>query len=240
MRIALVGYGKMGKRIETLASENGDEISHRITTSNMAEISTIQNTDVIIEFTRPDAAIENYKMLAPLGIPIVTGTTGWNKDLTEVEKLVEKYKIPFFYASNFSVGIHITLAINNYLAAMMKRFPDYDARIEEWHHTEKKDAPSGTAITLAEGLIKNHTGYAAYGMTARNAGEKTLPVISHREDEIPGTHEIIYQSDVDEISIKHTALNRDGFALGAMKAADFVRNQKPGIYTMNHLLNTSL
>ncbi len=240
MRIALVGYGKMGKRIETLAVEKGHEITHRITTSNTAEISTIRNTDVIIEFTRPDSAIDNYKKMAPLGIPIVTGTTGWNKDFTQVENLVEKFKIPFFYASNFSVGIHITLAVSNYLASIMNKFPGYEARVEEWHHTQKKDAPSGTALTLSAGMIAHHNAYSDYGMTELSDGKKILPVISHREDDIPGTHEIFYQSDVDVVSIKHTALNRDGFARGALQAAQFILDQKPGIYTMNNLLNLAL
>jgi 4-hydroxy-tetrahydrodipicolinate reductase len=241
MRIALIGYGKMGRRIAELAPQRGHIIAHQIGLSNRHELEKISDCDVAIEFTNPKSAVQNYRDLFEIRIPVVSGTTGWYSHLREVEELAQKEKAVFFYASNFSIGVQISLAASNYIAHLMNRFDGYAAKIEEWHHTAKKDAPSGTAITFAEGLQKNNKKYSNWKLVdsadTDKDKESLLPISAYRENEIPGTHKITWSSEIDTISIEHTALNRDGFALGAIAAAEFAVNAIPGVYTMNDLMN---
>ncbi len=239
MRIAIVGYGKMGKRIETLAVENGHAIIYRVHSGNVDQIKDMKGIDVAIEFSHPEAALENFEKLAILGVPVVTGTTGWYKDFETVKALVEKHQIPFFYATNFSIGVQLALAASNYLAGLMKDFSGYTGLLEEWHHTAKKDAPSGTAITIAEGIVAHHSAYKNFALDAdtdSSDSSEILNIKAYRENEIPGTHKVTYTSDVDSISLEHTAKNRDGFVLGALHASEFIIRQKPGMFTMKDLL----
>ncbi len=240
MRIAVIGYGKMGKRIETLLQENGDEVVYRIDSSNSNEMSKMENVDLAFEFTHPEAAIGNYRILAGKGIPIVTGTTGWYSNFEQVSALISKSGIPFFYATNFSIGIHLTIAASNYLAKLISQQAGYKAQLEEWHHTAKKDAPSGTAITMAEGIISHSPNFQEYRLYPDESPTGVLPIRSYRMDDIPGTHQVSYSSEVDTISIRHTAHNRDGFVRGAILAGKFIKDKEPGMYTMKNLLNLSL
>ncbi len=242
MRIALIGYGKMGKRIEELAPQLGHQIAYRIGQTNSNELSHIQDADVAIEFTKPEAAIGNYMRLFDIGIPVVSGTTGWNSRLPEVEAMARIKLAVFFYASNFSIGVQMALATSNYLAQLMSRFGNYTALIEEWHHVSKKDAPSGTAITFAEGIIKNYPDYNGWqhmepqDSPGAEVPSELLPIHAFRENKIPGTHHISWVNEVDSISLQHIAKSRDGFALGALAAAEFAVKAQPGIYTMNDLM----
>lgn len=240
MRIALIGYGKMGKLIDKLAIQKGHEVMFRIQSHNSSDISKIQNVDVAIEFTEPGAAISNFKKLVRQNIPIVTGTTGWLDEFKVVEKLISTAGGKFFYASNFSIGVHISIAVSKYLSRIIQDFPDYKAFIEEWHHTEKKDAPSGTAISFANEIIKNHKAYTKIADQHPDYKENELPIYAYRENEIPGTHQITFESEIDSIILCHKAKNRLGFATGALKAAEFLIEQKPGIYNMNHLIKLPL
>jgi len=236
MRIALIGYGKMGKHIEKLALEAGHEITHRIGAAQSSEIAEIADTDVAIEFTSPEAAVGNYRALFDRGIPVVTGTTGWYTDFEQVCGVAAKRGVSFFYATNFSIGVHIALATSNYLAQLLNAHPSYRGSLEEWHHTAKKDAPSGTAITFAEGVIDHHNGYNRWKLDPA-PDDNTLPVKAYREDEIPGTHRITFANSIDQISLEHKAFNRDGFAGGAIEAAAWLLKQPTGIYTMKDLLH---
>lgn len=240
MKIALVGYGRMGKLIESLARESGHEVSHRISSKNAEEIENLQGVDVAIEFTQPEAAVENYKILAAQKIPVVTGTTGWKDRMKEVEKHLAGSESRLFYASNFSIGVHLAMAANTYLAKLCQNFPEYRARIDEWHHTGKKDAPSGTALSFAEEIIKNNKNYSEISFEKPDIQNTDLPVYAYRENDIPGTHQIKYESEIDSIVLRHEAKNRNGFGLGALKAAEFLLDQDPGIYTMNDLIKLPL
>lgn len=235
MQIAIVGYGKMGKRIERIALERGHSISVKIDSSNRENIKLIRRDDVAIEFTSPTAAIDNYRELAANKISTVTGTTGWHDREDEVFDAFKSAATPFFYASNFSVGVHIFRSVNTFLARAMNQFPEYKASIDEWHHTEKKDSPSGTAITLGRDLIAANKNYKALAPD-RDPGPGELPVTGYRKRDVTGKHIVNYKSDVDQISIKHEAFNRDGFALGAVLAAEFIKGQSEGIFTMNDLI----
>ncbi len=240
MRIALIGYGKMGKLIDRLATEKGHDIIYKIDSHNSALTDKLENVEVAIEFISPETAIDNYKKLAGQGIPTVTGTTGWLKDFEEVEKLVENSKGIFFYASNFSIGVHLAMATSNYLAKLIQNFPEYAARIDEWHHTAKKDAPSGTALSFGNEIINNHKGYSKIITEPTDIQTDELPIYAYRENDIPGTHQIKYDSEIDSIILRHEAKSREGFALGAIKAAEFIVDKKPGIYSMNHLIKLPL
>ncbi len=234
MRIALIGYGRMGRLIESLAIAQGHEISGRITSANRSELSEL-NADVAIEFTRPDAAAENFRSLLERGIPVVTGTTGWYHRLDEVKRWVHAREGKFFYATNYSIGVHLALAVSAYLSKIIGPYP-YRAEIEEWHHTGKKDAPSGTAISFAETVEKNHGKYSSHALLPAEIDEHTLPITAYREGDIKGTHLLRFQSEVDRIEIKHEAHSREGFALGALRAAEFLVGSEPGVYTMNDLI----
>jgi len=233
MKIALIGYGRMGKRIDELAADRGHDVLVRIDSKSKSEISRLPKVDLAIEFTEPNAAFENFKSLFEQNIPVVTGTTGWYSRIEEVESIRSENEGRFFYASNFSPGVFITHHLTAELARIMSDFP-YRAEIEEWHHTGKKDAPSGTAETLAQKVLEQNDKYQAYELDSK--AQDTLPIRAHREGDIKGIHRVRFISDIDEIEIKHEAFSRDGFALGAIMAAEFLVKQDPGIYGMNNLI----
>lgn len=230
MKLALLGYGKMGKTIERLAVEAGHEVVFIKDRAN--ERGDLAEADVAIDFSTPEAAIENISRCIMDGIPIVSGTTGWLKDYDKVLNLCEERNGSFIYASNFSIGVNLFFGLNEYLAKQMSSWPMYDISIEEIHHTEKKDAPSGTAISLAEGIIKN-TAKEAWQLDGH--GDAVVPIHAKREEDVKGTHEITYSSEIDTISIKHEAHSRDGFAKGAILAAQWLQNKK-GVFGMKDVL----
>ena len=226
MKIALIGYGKMGKTIEQIARQRGHQIVSIIDINNTADFDSeaFRSADVAIEFTTPATALGNYMRCFEANVPVVSGTTGWLSHLDEVKAKCEQEGKTFFYASNFSVGVNIFFALNRYLAKIMNGFPAYDVRMTEVHHIHKLDAPSGTAITLAEGILDNVERKERW--TLETAEQPTdLPIHAIREGEVPGIHEIIYESDADTISIKHDAKSRAGFALGAVIAAVYGREE---------------
>ena len=237
MKIALVGYGKMGKTIEQIALSRGHEIVSIIDINNPDdfESAAFKSADVAIEFTTPATAFDNYMKCFAANVPVVSGTTGWTARMSEIKEMCEKEGKTFFYASNFSIGVNIFFALNKYLAKVMNNFPSYDVRMTEVHHIHKLDAPSGTAITLAEGILENIDRKDRWTLeTAEKATD--LPIHAIREGEVPGIHEIIYESDVDTISIKHDAKSRAGFALGAVVAAEFTDGKK-GFLGMSYLFH---
>ena len=237
MKIALIGYGKMGKTIEQIARQRGHQIVSIIDINNTADFDSeaFRSADVAIEFTTPATALGNYMRCFEANVPVVSGTTGWLAHLDEVKAKCEQEGNTFFYASNFSVGVNIFFALNRYLAKIMNGFPAYDVRMTEVHHIHKLDAPSGTAITLAEGILENVERKERW--TLETAEQPTdLPIHAIREGEVPGIHEIIYESDADTISIKHDAKSRAGFALGAVIAAEFTAGKK-GFLGMNDLFH---
>jgi len=230
MKIALLGYGKMGKTIEKLALQKGHTIV--VKTTSASENINITNADVAIEFSSPKAAIENIKLCLDNNIPIVSGTTGWLENYDEMIKLCKKRNGSFIYASNFSVGVNLFFSINDYVSKLMEPWKDYKVSIEEIHHTQKKDAPSGTAITLAEEIIKNSD---KKKWNLEGNAEQELTITSQRIEDVKGTHIINYKSIIDTISIKHEAHSREGFALGAILAAEWLQNKK-GVYSMKDVL----
>ena len=237
MKIALIGYGKMGKTIEQIALQRGHQIVSIIDINNTADFDSeaFRSADVAIEFTTPATALGNYMRCFEANVPVVSGTTGWLSHLDEVKAKCEQEGKTFFYASNFSVGVNIFFALNRYLAKIMNGFPAYDVRMTEVHHIHKLDAPSGTAITLAEGILDNVERKERW--TLETAEQPTdLPIHAIREGEVPGIHGIIYESEADTISIKHDAKSRAGFALGAVIAAEFTAGKK-GFLGMNDLFH---
>lgn len=237
MKIALIGYGKMGKTIEQIALQRGHQIVSIIDISNTADFDSeaFRSADVAIEFTTPATALNNYMRCFAANVPVVSGTTGWLDHLDEVKAKCEQEGKTFFYASNFSVGVNIFFALNRYLAKIMNNFPAYDVRMTEVHHIHKLDAPSGTAITLAEGILEHIDRKKRW--TLETAEQPTdLPIHAIREGEVPGIHEIVYESEADTISIKHDAKSRAGFALGAVIAAEFTAGKK-GFLGMNDLFH---
>ena len=237
MKIALIGYGKMGKTIEQIALQRGHQIVSIIDINNTADFESeaFRSADVAIEFTTPATALGNYMRCFAANVPVVSGTTGWLEHLDEVKAKCEREGKTFFYASNFSVGVNIFFALNRYLAKIINGFPAYDVRMTEVHHIHKLDAPSGTAITLAEGILDNVERKERW--TLETAEQPTdLPIHAIREGEVPGIHEIIYESEADTISIKHDAKSRAGFALGAVIAAEFTAGKK-GFLGMNDLFH---
>lgn len=233
MKILLVGYGKMGKTIEGIATARGHEIAGRIDIDNHDDLNTVE-ADVAIEFSHPDAAYENVRKCIERNIPVVCGTTGWLARKSDIEKLTNEKGGTFFYASNYSLGVNLFFKLNEYLARMINGFPSYDVSIDEIHHTQKKDAPSGTAITLAEGILK-HVDRKSRWVEAPASNAEELGIQSFRIDDIPGTHLVKYQSAIDDIEIKHTAHTREGFALGAVMVAEWVPGKK-GILNMDDFL----
>lgn len=235
MKVALIGYGKMGKIIERIAKSRGHEIVSIIDIDNLSDFESdaFKSADVAIEFTRPDTAITNIRKCFKANVPVVVGTTGWNVE--EVKDELERGNHTLFVSSNFSIGVNIFMAVNNYLAKLMNRFDNYNVEMTEVHHVHKLDAPSGTAITLAEGVLKNLDRKTAWTKEV----EKTpsdLAIKSIREGEVPGIHTIRYESDVDSISITHDAKSREGFALGAVVAAEFSADKK-GLLGMSDMFD---
>lgn len=238
MRIALLGYGKMGKMIERIATEKGHEIVLIVDENNRGECTgeQLKKADVAIEFTMPAVAVENYKWCFDEGVPVVSGTTGWLDRWEEVTEYCRQKGGSFFYASNFSIGVNIFFQLNKCLAKMMSGFENYKVFIEETHHIHKLDAPSGTAITIAEGILGNHSGYHSWQLDqGREMPGDVLPVAARRIGEVPGIHAVTYKSEADEIEIRHAALSREGFAQGAVLAAEFLKG-KTGIFGMEDML----
>lgn len=250
MKIALIGYGKMGKTIEKIAIERGHEIVSIIDIDNREDFGSeaFRAADVAIEFTAPTVAYDNCKQAMAAGVKVVSGSTGWySEHEAEMRELCEKEGKTLFWASNFSLGVAIFSAVNRYLAKIMNRFPGYDVQMEETHHIHKLDAPSGTAITLAEGILGNLDRKASWVMgdltnpdgsvtTGKQPQESELKIDAIRRDEVPGIHSITYDSAADSITITHDAKNRSGFALGAVLAAEYV-NEHNGLLGMNDLFD---
>lgn len=236
MNIALIGYGKMGKAIEQIAVQHGHHIALKINSTNVDQLDHLDNytIDVAIEFTNPTSAKENVLKCLKKQIPVVCGTTGWKEQIGSVELATAQYNTAFLIASNFSIGVNLFFELNSYLANLMNNYIEYTIQIKETHHTAKKDAPSGTAISLAEQIIEQNEIKKHWHLGATN-DNTIIPIEALREDPAPGTHEITYSSIIDDISIKHTAHNRNGFALGAVLAAEYLQNKK-GIFTMKDVL----
>ncbi|MEW5676207.1 4-hydroxy-tetrahydrodipicolinate reductase [Flavobacterium enshiense] len=231
MKIALLGYGRMGKVIERIALERGHEIV--LKKDQDSNYDGLENADVAIDFSIPDAAVSNISECFKTNVPVVSGTTGWLEHYEEMVALCQDTKGGFIYASNFSLGVNIFFELNSYLAKMMTNLKQYKVSMEEIHHTQKLDAPSGTAISLANGIIEN-SDYTKWTMdTAQN---DEIHIDAKRIENIPGTHSVFYDSEVDQIEIKHTAHSREGFALGAVVAAEWLQGKK-GVFTMKDVLN---
>lgn len=237
MNIALIGYGKMGKAIEEFALIKGHTIALKIDIENQHELTAenLQKADVAIEFTGPETAAENIYSCIDAGIPVICGSTGWLSKLADVEKYCKEKNGSFLYASNFSIGVNIFFELNSKLAKMMANFPEYEVSIDEVHHTGKKDSPSGTAISLAEQVIRE-TPLKSSWINSQPESDSQLQIVSRRIDPAPGTHTVKYSSAIDDIEIIHTAHNRKGFATGAVLAAEYIVNRK-GIHTMKDVLS---
>ncbi|HEY9005201.1 MAG TPA: 4-hydroxy-tetrahydrodipicolinate reductase [Ohtaekwangia sp.] len=233
MNIILLGYGKMGKIIERIALERGHTITARIDMNNLHEFETATG-DVAIEFSHPDAAFENVKKCILKNIPVVCGTTGWLKQKPEIENLCREQNGSFFYASNYSLGVNIFFKVNEFLAKMVSNFSEYDISMDEIHHSEKRDAPSGTAITLAEGVLKHVKGKTKW-VNEDTGHKEDLYIQSFRIDQVPGTHVVKYASMIDDIEIRHIAHSREGFAKGAVMVAEWLKDKK-GVLGMDDYL----
>ena len=236
MKIALIGYGKMGKAIESIALGKGHEIVLKIDIDNAADLNkeNLSKADVAIEFTGPGSAFGNVMKCLEYGVPVVCGSTGWLEHFEEAKKLCQQQKGTLIYASNYSIGVNLFFELNGYLAKLMSDHSEYDVMMEEIHHTQKKDAPSGTAITLAEKVLQYITSKKKW-VNVPSTQIDELSIISERIDPAPGTHKIRYASAVDDIEIIHTAHNRTGFAGGAVLAAEFAARKK-GIFGMKDVL----
>jgi 4-hydroxy-tetrahydrodipicolinate reductase len=238
MNIALIGYGKMGHAIERIATGRGHQVVLRITSANRAEFTAenLSAADVAIEFTAPEAAPENVQLCLNAGVPVVCGTTGWNDKINAANALAQSKGVGFLQASNFSIGVNIFFEVNKLLAKLMSRQDSYAVSIEEVHHLQKKDKPSGTAITLAEQILAESNTLEHWALAEEKKVTNTLPITALREEGVPGTHKISWTSAVDTIDIIHTAHSRDGFALGAVLAAEFIKG-KTGVFTMKDVLH---
>jgi 4-hydroxy-tetrahydrodipicolinate reductase len=243
MNILLLGYGKMGKAIERVALERGHHIAGRINIDNVADLEQIQpgDVDVVIEFSSPESAVPNLTYCLEHGWPVVCGTTGWLGHRADIEALCQAKKGAFFYASNYSIGVNLFFKLNKTLAQFMRNYPSYRVSMTEIHHTEKKDAPSGTAITLAEGVLEHLPHKRRWTVTEAGrepvaAADDAIDIESLREGTVPGTHTVRYDSVVDRIEISHVAHSREGFALGAVMAAEWLAGRE-GVFGMDDLLN---
>lgn len=236
MKIALVGYGKMGKAIEDILISKGIEISFKINRSNVEDTHHIHpdNTDVAIEFTGPDTAFMNIKQLIQQGVSVVSGSTGWTEHLSTIHQMVAEHKVGFLWASNFSVGVNLFFELNRQLAEMMQAYDAYIPSVEEIHHTQKLDAPSGTAITIAQGIMQSYPQLQKWALDGA-LDKDVLSIKAIRQDPAPGTHTVTYHSAIDDISIRHTAHSRAGFAHGAVVAAQYLKG-KQGVYDMKSVL----
>lgn len=237
MKIGLMGYGKMGKEIEQIAEERGHTIAWRMNTENKDQLTDeeLKQAETVIEFTSPHGVMENIERCFRLNLPVVVGSTGWYTEREAVKKRCMDEKQTMIYGSNFSVGVNVFFALNKKLAKMMNRFTEYQPSITEVHHTQKKDAPSGTAITLAEGIIETLDRKSEW-VSGKSHSSQELEIISVREDFVPGTHYVAYESDIDKIEIMHSARNRKGFALGAVLAAEWLKG-KTGFYEVTEMFN---
>lgn len=236
LKIALIGYGKMGKTIEKIALEKGHKVSLKIdinASDSLVDLSPA-TADVAIEFTRPEAAFQNIATSLRQGVPVVCGTTGWLDRMDEIKGICTEANSGFFYASNYSIGVNLFFALNRYLATKMNNFPEYDIEMQEIHHTQKLDAPSGTAITLAEGILENVERKNSW-INKMKGNTNEIGIESLRIADTPGTHSIQYASEIDAIEIKHTAFSRQGFASGALTAAEWLVGKK-GCFGMEDLL----
>lgn len=245
MKIALIGYGKMGKAVEKLALAKGHEVVLRIDQNNKAALSqeNLKSADVAIEFSIPATAVQNISVCLENHLPVVSGTTGWLEQMPAVKELCQQHHGAFFYASNFSIGVNILFAVNRTLANFMKRHQQYDVSIEEIHHTQKLDYPSGTALTLAEGILENTALKKAWSAhlasdqapVMEEKDNDSLKIISKRISDVPGTHFVKWASPIDQLEISHVAHSREGFAMGALSAAEWIIGKK-GVFGMNDLL----
>lgn len=237
MKIALFGYGKMGKVIEKIALERGHEITARVSSAQPKEEFDLSTTDVVIEFSRPESAVENISYCINNNLPVIIGTTGWYDNFDNLSQLCRQKNGAFIWATNFSLGVNIFFELNKQLARIMNQQTAYEAEVVEIHHTEKLDAPSGTGISICEGIIEETDKYAQWENVKKSQIEKdqTLSIESLRLPRVPGTHEVKWSSEIDTIEIKHTAHNREGFGLGAVVAAEWILN-KQGIFTMQDVL----
>ena len=236
MNIALIGYGRMGHEVETIAHKRGHNISLVIDKDNTSDLNRINlnGIDAAIEFSLPSTAFHNISECLKCGIPVVSGTTGWLDDYEKAADLCRKNDTSFIHATNFSLGVNLFFRLSTELARQMKKYSDYSVSIEEIHHTRKLDAPSGTAITLAEGIASEHSGYKGWHNNS-NLLEGSIPIVSIREGDVTGTHTVTWDSEIDSLSIRHEAKNRKGLALGAVVAAEFISTRK-GVFTMNHVM----
>jgi 4-hydroxy-tetrahydrodipicolinate reductase len=230
MKIALLGYGKMGKTIEKMALQRGHEVVYK--SSSSSQSGNFKEAQIAIEFSIPEIAVANIKKCFDAEIPIVSGTTGWLDQKKEVEKACQNCNGSFIYASNFSIGVHLFFNLNRHLAKLMEPWKEYDLSIEETHHTEKKDAPSGTAISLAEDLLPFSD---KKNWIVNDVAQDAISIKALRESDVKGTHSVAFTSKIDTISIKHVAHTRDGFAKGAITAAEYLIDKK-GIFTMKDVL----
>lgn len=231
MKIALLGYGRMGKTIEEIAIDRGHEIVARI--NENIEEHDLNNIDIAIDFSIPKAAFNNITTCFRNQIPVVSGTTGWLEEYNKAIEICKEENSAFIYASNFSIGVNVFFELNQKLAGMMQGLKDYSVEIEEIHHTKKLDAPSGTAITLAEQIIEKDSALRGWKLDEVESGN--IPVFAKRIDDVPGTHTVKYDSEIDTIEIKHTAKSRQGFALGAVVAAEYLQDKK-GIFSMKDVM----
>lgn len=238
MNIAIIGYGKMGKAIEEIAAKRGHSITCRISSSNIQDLkpAVLQTADVAIEFTQPDAAPTNIKTCILAGLPVISGTTGWNNQKPEIEAFCQAYQGAFLHASNFSIGVNIFFEINKKLAALMNKYEVYDVNVHEIHHTAKLDKPSGTAITLANDIIQYTNRKKVWTISGTEPNSRSIHIVSERKDPAPGTHIVSWSSEIDDIEIKHTAHSRTGFALGAVLAAEWLAGRN-GVFTMKDVLS---
>ena len=246
MKIALLGYGKMGQIIERFALERGHEIVLKINIDNVEDftVSNLEKADVAIDFSAPDAAVDNIYKCFEAGVPVVVGTTGWYGKLQDIKNDCLSSNNALLYGSNFSIGVNLFFHLNKILAKLMNNYPYYDVQVEEIHHVQKLDSPSGTAITIAEGILENLNTKQKWvnvltdsnGNSDDNIKADELLIESHRIDSVPGTHTVIYDSEVDTIEFKHTAHNRNGFALGAVLAAEWIKDKK-GFYSVQDMFD---
>ncbi|HMQ06767.1 MAG TPA: 4-hydroxy-tetrahydrodipicolinate reductase [Saprospiraceae bacterium] len=239
MKVALIGYGKMGKEIESLCKEFEHAIPVIIRKNDyfISYMNVLATCDVAIEFTQPDAAFDNIKSCMELGLPVVSGTTGWQERMPEIEDICHDLKGAFLYSSNFSLGVNLLFYFNKKLGELFSRFPEYQCTIQEIHHTQKKDAPSGTAITLANDIVKLNPSYNNWSLVQGNQiQDDHILIESFREDDVPGTHIIQYYNDIEILALSHESKSRKGFALGAIKAAEWLIH-RTGVFTMEDVLS---
>lgn len=234
MKIALIGYGKMGKAIERIATSKGHQVVYTIDTKDSTKDIEPSKINIAIEFTQPDAAFENLSFCLQNNIPVISGTTGWLDKMEEVKTLCHENEGTFLYASNYSIGVNLFFELNEWLASRMQNL-HFKSAITEVHHTEKKDSPSGTAITLAEGVIKNNPSKKDW-INEDTTDQQILSIISERKPNVPGTHTVSYDTSLESIEIKHTAHDRSVFAEGVVKVAEWIHTRK-GFYTMSDFIN---